>query len=252
MKLLLICLLMCSVGFADGVGKIAGTVVAKDWKTILGATVKILEIQQCVQVSNPAGSFVILGIAPGKYTLEFSAVGYETVQIDSVFVKSDLTTLINASLFEKGAAIGNWGYNRIYGFILHRGSIHVEKGFGSISGQIVDEHWEGIVGANGQIAETGQGTTVRESDGSFFIPRVWPGKYTLNVASLGYARKALRDVVVSGYGTTTDASAMLATEQIQSTCILTIDAGRSGNVVLDEPYRVKRMTGAELARRLGW
>lgn len=78
MKLLLICLLMNVAVYAAGVGKIAGTVVDQNGVALIGANVQIIETQQGVSVFNTDGSFVILGIAPGRYTLRVSSIGYKT------------------------------------------------------------------------------------------------------------------------------------------------------------------------------
>lgn len=95
MKLLLICLLMSTVSFAQ-VGKIAGTVVDEYGDGIIGASVQIVETQQGVSVLNVDGSYVILGVRPGSYTVRVAAVGYRSKEFLEVEVRSHLTTTLNA------------------------------------------------------------------------------------------------------------------------------------------------------------
>ncbi len=98
MKLLL-CLLMVSAVFAR-TGKIAGTVVDSSGKGVVGAGILILETKQGAFVSNTDGSFVILGVAPGLYTVSVMNVGYATLFINHVAVAADQTTLLHTSLAE--------------------------------------------------------------------------------------------------------------------------------------------------------
>ncbi len=89
-----------------GPGKIAGTVLDENGDAILGANVQILETQQGISVLNPDGSYVILGVAPGVYTVRFSSVGYGTKEVREVSVSSDLTSTVNTVLREEAFQMG--------------------------------------------------------------------------------------------------------------------------------------------------
>jgi len=81
-------------------GKIAGTVKDKNGEGIIGATVQILGTSQGAQVYNPNGSFVILGVVPGRYTLKVESIGYTERTLVEVEVLSGSTTALNAKLKE--------------------------------------------------------------------------------------------------------------------------------------------------------
>lgn len=106
MKLLLICLLMWSAVFAGGVGKIAGSVVDENGNGVIGAAVQIIETLQGVQVLNPDGSYVFLGVEPGTYSLQFSSIGYGTKEVREVEVSSSLTSTVNITLQDEAIQIG--------------------------------------------------------------------------------------------------------------------------------------------------
>lgn len=89
MKLLL-CLLMVSAVFAR-TGKIAGMVVDENGEGIIGAAAMIVETKQGGSVRNPDGSFVILGVAPGLYTLRVLSIGYKPQTFVAVQVNDDGT-----------------------------------------------------------------------------------------------------------------------------------------------------------------
>jgi hypothetical protein len=100
MKLRLLCLLLVSAVYA-GPGKIAGTVVDENGDGIIGASVLIVETSQGVSILNPDGSYVILGVAPGVYTLKVESIGYGRQQFKEVEVAFDRTTTLNATLLEE-------------------------------------------------------------------------------------------------------------------------------------------------------
>ncbi len=79
-------------------GKIAGKITDKDSKEILiGATVSI-DGTSLGGVSDINGSFTILNVPAGAYTVKASYVGYQTITIASVRVSSGLTTELNVAL----------------------------------------------------------------------------------------------------------------------------------------------------------
>ncbi|MCB9367350.1 MAG: TonB-dependent receptor [Calditrichaeota bacterium] len=88
---------LTSLAFA-GPGKISGTIVDESGDGVFGAAVQLVETQQGATVLDPEGSYVILGVAPGIYTVRISSVGHQTKEFQEVSVSSDLTTTINATL----------------------------------------------------------------------------------------------------------------------------------------------------------
>ncbi|WP_433900906.1 TonB-dependent receptor domain-containing protein [Sphingobacterium puteale] len=80
--------------YAQGSGKIAGKVTnVKTGETIAGVTVKVLGTSR-VGSSDVTGNYNIPAVPAGKYTLEFSYLGFATKQITDVEIKDkDVTNL---------------------------------------------------------------------------------------------------------------------------------------------------------------
>ncbi|PKK84278.1 MAG: hypothetical protein CVT49_03880 [candidate division Zixibacteria bacterium HGW-Zixibacteria-1] len=77
---------------AGTTGKIKGTVTDKlTGKPIPGASVMIVGSTQGA-MTGPDGKFVIENVQPGKYSLKFTALGYQTIEITEVSVLVDLVT----------------------------------------------------------------------------------------------------------------------------------------------------------------
>ncbi|MBK6910360.1 MAG: TonB-dependent receptor [bacterium] len=98
-------LLLTSLAWA-GTGKISGTILDANGDAIIGAAVQVMETKQGASVLNPDGSYVILGIAPGVYTVRVSSLGYGTKEIREVEVGSDRTATVNATLLDEAIQIG--------------------------------------------------------------------------------------------------------------------------------------------------
>ncbi|MCB1060734.1 MAG: carboxypeptidase regulatory-like domain-containing protein [Calditrichaeota bacterium] len=105
MKLGLLCLLLVSAVFA-GPGKIVGNVRDANRNGLVGATVRIIETDQVIAVTNLDGSFVILGVKPGVYTVRVSCEGRIPYEIEAVAVAEDYTTDLYARLVEQS----KWPY----------------------------------------------------------------------------------------------------------------------------------------------
>ena len=56
---------------------------------------------------------------------------------------------------------------------------------GTLTGRIVDEHGEGLIGATVRIIETGGGQ-VTDLDGNYSL-QLAPGTYTVEIAYVGYS-----------------------------------------------------------------
>ncbi|GAA4167427.1 TonB-dependent receptor [Sphingobacterium ginsenosidimutans] len=80
--------------YAQGSGKVAGKVTnVKTGETIAGVTVKVLGTAR-VGSSDVTGNYNIPAVPAGKYTLEFSYLGFATKQITDVEIKDkDVTNL---------------------------------------------------------------------------------------------------------------------------------------------------------------
>ncbi len=91
--------LLCTLIIINGVGgKIQGTVKEEDTnEPIPYADVIIVDTQLGV-ATDEDGNFFILNVIPGRHTIEFSCVGYQTKRIENVVVEIDHTTRLNVSL----------------------------------------------------------------------------------------------------------------------------------------------------------
>lgn len=101
---------------------------------------------------------------------------------------------------------------------------------GTLTGRIVDEHGEGLIGATVRIIETGGGQ-VTDFDGNYSI-RLNPGTYTVEIAYVGYATKQIKEVRITA-GKETNLSVDLA-----------IADNVLGTVVVVGSYKTSSTTGA--------
>jgi hypothetical protein len=79
-------------------GKIAGRVVDDKGEGIYGACVLIVETQQGACVQSLDGSYVIIGVPPGKYTIRIASIAYMTQTLPEVLVVEEETTTLNVTL----------------------------------------------------------------------------------------------------------------------------------------------------------
>ncbi len=99
---LLFVILLClqSVLWAQTTGKIAGTIVdAKTYNPLPGSNV-ILNGTNIGAAVDSDGSYFILNVPPGSYTVRIQMMGYETVIVENVRVSVNRTVEVNASLKE--------------------------------------------------------------------------------------------------------------------------------------------------------
>lgn len=79
-------------------GKLAGTVTdAESGENLPGVNITLDGTQQGT-ASKPDGSYAVIGITPGEYTVRFSLVGYGTKVIEDVRIRSDRTRRLNVEL----------------------------------------------------------------------------------------------------------------------------------------------------------
>ncbi|WP_461788198.1 TonB-dependent receptor [Pedobacter sp.] len=86
--------------FAQGTGKIAGTVTdKKTGETLIGVSVRIAGTTKGVG-TDVDGKYVLPGLTPGKHVIEISYVSYATKKITDVEVKAGAVTTLNVVMEE--------------------------------------------------------------------------------------------------------------------------------------------------------
>lgn len=100
--ILLLCLFCFTTIIQAGVtGKVKG--IVKDGTTnqpIPGVNVMLVGTQ-IGAATDENGEFIIIGINPGKYSVKFSMIGYKDLIVNDVTVMTDLTTALNAVIYEE-------------------------------------------------------------------------------------------------------------------------------------------------------
>jgi outer membrane receptor protein involved in Fe transport len=91
-------ILLISNLFGQTTGKIAGEVLDKTNDEPLAGVNIILEGTHFGAVSSIDGSFYMLNIPPGTYTVIFQMIGYKTVKMEKVQVSVNRTAFVNAAL----------------------------------------------------------------------------------------------------------------------------------------------------------
>ncbi len=92
-----ICLMIAASVMAGQVGKISGVVTDDKGDPIPGATVMVDKTSMGAAASFD-GSYVILNVPPGTYTLVAQTVGYNKLTVEKVEVSADITTEQNFKL----------------------------------------------------------------------------------------------------------------------------------------------------------
>lgn len=100
---LLLLVIISATGFAQGTGKISGTVTdKKTGETLIGVTVKIANTVKGSS-TDVEGRYVITGLTPGKYIVQASYVGYSTKNITEIEVKANASAAINIIMEESNS-----------------------------------------------------------------------------------------------------------------------------------------------------
>lgn len=106
---LAIYLFLISVGgllFAGTTGKIVGQVVdAKTGEALPGVNI-LVEGTPYGAATDVDGTYLIIGIPPGKYTLRATMIGYVDMVVSNVRVNVDKTTRVNFRMQEKAVELG--------------------------------------------------------------------------------------------------------------------------------------------------
>ncbi|NOZ03868.1 MAG: TonB-dependent receptor [FCB group bacterium] len=90
---------LASILIAGTTGKIKGRVTDKYGQPLPGANV-VIQNTTYGAAADKNGTFYILNIPPGTYTVNVMMIGYKTVRFEGVTVQTDLTTTLNAELEE--------------------------------------------------------------------------------------------------------------------------------------------------------
>lgn len=92
--------------WAGTTGKIAGKVVdAKTKEPLVGVNVMLVG-KQLGGSTDVEGNYFIINIAPGKYQLRATAIGYAASVVDNLVVSADQTTKVNFEVSEQTIEVG--------------------------------------------------------------------------------------------------------------------------------------------------
>ena len=96
----IICVIISASVFAQGNGKISGTVSdKKSGETLIGVTVRIKGTNTGM-ATDVAGKYSLTGVPAGKHILTFQYVGYNGKEIADVEVTTGQNTVFNVILEE--------------------------------------------------------------------------------------------------------------------------------------------------------
>jgi len=105
-KFLLFFLLLPFFVYSGTTGKLSGTIKdAQSGEPLVGANV-IIEGTNFGAATNVKGEYVILNISPGKYSVKFSFIGYETLLMQDVAISVDQTTVLHMVLNPQTIQVG--------------------------------------------------------------------------------------------------------------------------------------------------
>ena len=102
----LFALILCSIALNAQSGSITGNLQDKELEgqPLPFANVIIKGTTQGT-TTDFDGNYIIENVAPGTYTIEFSFVGYETIEVAGVIVNADQETTLNSGLAASAAAL---------------------------------------------------------------------------------------------------------------------------------------------------
>ena len=89
--------LFLSFAWSQTAGKIKGSLSSNDGTPLVGANVSI-EGTAIGAASSDDGSFSIVNVPVGSYTVKFQYIGFQTKIVENVNVNLDLTTVLNVEL----------------------------------------------------------------------------------------------------------------------------------------------------------
>ena len=97
---LLVVLSLASLSYSGTTGKIKGVVTDTQGNPLPGVNILIVNTPLGA-AADKDGRYYLLNIPPGTYTLKFTMIGYQTLNVEGVTVQSDLTTTVDARLETK-------------------------------------------------------------------------------------------------------------------------------------------------------
>jgi outer membrane receptor protein involved in Fe transport len=95
----------CSFAWAGTTGKLAGRVLDKQKQPLPGANV-VLTGTTLGAATDLEGYYSVINIPPGKYRVQFSFIGYQTLVVQEVLITTNTTTTLNAELAEETLTAG--------------------------------------------------------------------------------------------------------------------------------------------------
>ncbi len=98
---------MITAVFAQQAGKISGVVRDKENGEPLPGVNVILEETLMGASTDADGSFVILNVPPGSYTISFEYIGYQQVRVENVRVVTDITKRLDMALQPTTVELGD-------------------------------------------------------------------------------------------------------------------------------------------------
>ncbi|MFZ6032162.1 MAG: TonB-dependent receptor [Melioribacter sp.] len=104
---LLMIISMTQVVRGGTTGKLVGKVTDKKTGEPLPLVNIILEGTTIGGATDIEGNYIILNIPPGKYSVKYQFVGYQTVIVNDVQISIDLTTVQNVEMEESAVALGD-------------------------------------------------------------------------------------------------------------------------------------------------
>ena len=91
--------------FAGTTGKLSGSVTNKETgEPLIGANVMV-EGTVLGAATDIEGNYFILQVPPGTYTVRFTMIGYQTVVMNDVRIRVDLTTTLDGKLSESAVGL---------------------------------------------------------------------------------------------------------------------------------------------------
>ncbi|MBK7107339.1 MAG: TonB-dependent receptor [Ignavibacteriae bacterium] len=113
----------------------------------------------------------------------------------------------------------------IFSMILFSATITFSQNTGKISGKILDENSEPVIGANVLVLGTNNGAVVG-ADGFYYIINLNSGKYKIRASSVGYTSRTIENVEVIA-GLTTELNFKLTTSSVELEEVV-VSQGRTG------------------------
>lgn len=154
--------------FTNNTGAVEG-IVTNDSAPLEGVKVNVLGTL-ATATSNADGSYELPYLLPGTYDLEFSKFGYNSAIIEDVVVTIGETSTINAEM----SLLSNFN---VTGIVEGNDNVLIEGALVSLEGY--DNY-----------------SVVTSADGSFEIPEVYIGTYTLRITAEGYEEYVNSEITV--------------------------------------------------------